>query len=176
MRTHAFPVCCGAQIITDFGFTNNFHTGDGPTQTMSQAAKEAISTYLKDYIRGSYTGMTVIMLNSAQVKAGVEKLVLDAGWELVTDGAYYPGHGRHLTLYVYYHHPDKRVSKKTDVQGKNLVRSKETASTSDIKTEKSKPGPIRKASLRLFSDVSSPAPTKKRLVRRRVKKAISSNW
>jgi len=176
MRRHDFPHCCGAQIITEFGFTNNYHTGDGPDQVMTEASKQSISTYLKDHILNSYTGMTVIMLNSAQVKAGVEKLVLDAGWERVTDDAYYPGHGRFLTLYVHYHHPTMRKSRGERTVPVKLVPA-QAFSTDTIFTEKSKPGPIRKASLRLFSDTPSGSsiPKKKRFRRvTRKKKRPSS--
>lgn len=196
MRTHDFPVCCGAKIITDFGFTNNFHSGDGPTQSMSKAQGEAIQDYLKRHITGSHTGMTVIMLNSAQVKAGVEKLVLDAGWELATDAAFYPGHGRYLTLYVYYHHPKERkerVSKDvhaTRIPVQNVSSNNVSPDTGIIKTEAAKPGPVRTSSKRLFSDTLMPpsstktsTPKKRTLgrvgtlpLKRTKKKKVSYDW
>jgi len=169
MHTSAFPNCCGAFILQGFpcagGKNYNWEDKKGST------SYNEVLTYVQDYIK-TYTraGFGVIILNSSQTRNGVDKPILEAGFELVTDGAYHPGHGRDLYMYVYYHQKDERKPvKAVKPVEKVATYAAASSSSSEVKTEKAKPGPKKRLFTRsgIFSAVTEMKPIRRRI--RRVK-------
>lgn len=82
-------------------------------------------SYLKDKHRMSRVGLHLIALNHFQVKK-YGKLVGDAGYKVLVDSFYHPGHGHCITLYGQTQHgegekPDVPPARtKTSIFGKAL--------------------------------------------------------
>lgn len=163
MITASFPNCCGAFILQGFPCAGGQSFG-WPAKK-GEIEYDTVFKYVQDYIK-TYTraGFGVIILNSAQTRNGVDKPILEAGFELCTDGAYHPGHGRDLYMYVYYH--QKALRKPVKPIGKAIPV---VTTTTEIKTEKAKPGPKKRVFTRsgIFSAVTETKPIRRRI--RRVK-------
>lgn len=103
LSVQAFPGCCGIQIITNFG---NTPTGGSNPGMTPEIAGKWLDLHLP---RKNYVGVLMAALNSDQVEAGFEKILLEKGFEKQCNAWYHPGHGKDISTYAY--HCNKPKSK-----------------------------------------------------------------
>jgi len=99
----SFPSCCGIKVITDFGRDDEASRGLKLSDITLGQIKTSIKYKLTD---SSNVGLVLIALNEIQVSAGIEKPVLECGFEKINT-FYHPGHRRTITLYQFEHYPSK---------------------------------------------------------------------
>ncbi len=91
-EVHEFPNSCAVQVLTEFGYTPEAFDA-----TNQKVSKDKIAAFLKDRTAHAQSvpchqpSLQLIVLNEDQIAAGIEKLVLEAGFtkQLETYAAHY---------------------------------------------------------------------------------------
>lgn len=103
MYTTEFLNCCGAHVISDLGWDDEY------AFDMSVLDRRRVGDRLEYEIRRYSRGMILIILNEHQIKKGVEEVILSYGFKKVGARC---GNGNDIQLYQRVQRPSKRVYSK----------------------------------------------------------------
>lgn len=155
MEISDFEDCCGISILHNFGYstTEDYYNSWKPLEVI----KEKVQRFIKG--RGDYSwsgGLLLVALNKFQINSGIEEILLDAGFKKLCDKFYNPIHFHECTLYGYEKYPTKN---------KNYVPEDRLEAEPEVKPK------------RLFAEPVAPKePAVRRVVKKVVRKKVSSDW
>jgi hypothetical protein len=146
-----FPVCCGAQVLTGWGWSNTNYNYRKPIDL--KKANERLAE-LVECVAPS-VGMFMVILEPSQI-IHVEHLLLKHGFKVAVKDFYHPGHGNNLTLYVRINNPDKNLEfKESSFHGQDQGTIDQDAGKKKI--EEGVPDPTRRPKTK-----APPAPISRR--------------